>query len=448
MAHDVFISYASEDKSVADAVCFSLEARGIRCWIAPRDVLPGENFGESILAAIGKSRFMLFILSSHSNNSAHVSNEVLTAVNSNVTIIPFRIEDVFPEGALKLHLASIHWLDAITRPLDTHLETLAARIEGYIEADAGRREDLPPPLMKEKMSSGKIIIATGAFFIVIFLLILWFRTDRGKALSPNEGMKSKAVVMDDTNKRRIDELVTLLVKNFRDGKIEKVTVSNDSWSSAPITMVFLDIKSTDLQFSDELVAHVSEALHADGRVNMIERELLTRLLEELKLSTSELADPATALKIGKLLSTRVIVTGRIKIDKAGQVVLLRLIDTETGAVKDLISAESKTKELDTDVINSLSVKILDAIRAGYPIRGRVTALEGDKYQLNLGQSHGLKKGDILEVVTELGKGGDLYGSVGELKIVEAGKTSSLSLLASGKAPLIIGVKVREKEEVK
>lgn len=39
--HDVFISYASSDKPVADAVCAALEQRGIRCWIAPRDILPG-----------------------------------------------------------------------------------------------------------------------------------------------------------------------------------------------------------------------------------------------------------------------------------------------------------------------------------------------------------------------------------------------------------------------
>ena len=41
MAHDAFISYSSKDKTIADAVCARLEARGIRCWIAPRDVRPG-----------------------------------------------------------------------------------------------------------------------------------------------------------------------------------------------------------------------------------------------------------------------------------------------------------------------------------------------------------------------------------------------------------------------
>jgi TIR domain len=35
MAHDVFISHSHADKPAADAACAALEARGIRCWIAP-----------------------------------------------------------------------------------------------------------------------------------------------------------------------------------------------------------------------------------------------------------------------------------------------------------------------------------------------------------------------------------------------------------------------------
>ena len=43
MAHDVFISYSAKDKTTADGVCATLEAKGIRCWIAPRDILPGMD---------------------------------------------------------------------------------------------------------------------------------------------------------------------------------------------------------------------------------------------------------------------------------------------------------------------------------------------------------------------------------------------------------------------
>ena len=52
MAHDVFISYSKNDKATADAVCHALEADGIRCWVAPRDVSPGLSWKQSIVDAI------------------------------------------------------------------------------------------------------------------------------------------------------------------------------------------------------------------------------------------------------------------------------------------------------------------------------------------------------------------------------------------------------------
>lgn len=48
MPYAAFISYCSEDKKIADAVCGTLEANRLRCWIAPRDgvlskLIPGWN---------------------------------------------------------------------------------------------------------------------------------------------------------------------------------------------------------------------------------------------------------------------------------------------------------------------------------------------------------------------------------------------------------------------
>jgi hypothetical protein len=59
MAHDVFLSYSSKDKPVADATCAVLEGRGIRCWMAPRDITPGADWGESIIDAIQGARAMV-----------------------------------------------------------------------------------------------------------------------------------------------------------------------------------------------------------------------------------------------------------------------------------------------------------------------------------------------------------------------------------------------------
>lgn len=75
MAHDVFVSYSSKDKAVADAVCAKLESQKVRCWIAPRDVPAGQTWAAAIVNAIRTSRALVLVLSAGSNNSAQVVRE-------------------------------------------------------------------------------------------------------------------------------------------------------------------------------------------------------------------------------------------------------------------------------------------------------------------------------------------------------------------------------------
>jgi hypothetical protein len=137
MAHDVFISYASKDKPTADAVCAKLEARGIRCWIAPRDIMYGADWGEAIVDAISESRVMVLVFSSNANQSPHIKREVDRAVTKGVTIMPIRIEDVVPARALEYYISPVHWLDALTPPLEIHLKSLADKVEVLLARIAG-----------------------------------------------------------------------------------------------------------------------------------------------------------------------------------------------------------------------------------------------------------------------------------------------------------------------
>lgn len=125
MAHDVFISYSSKDKPTADATCAVLEAKGIRCWVAPRDIMPGQDWGKSIVDAIHSSRALVLVFSENANLSQQIKREVERAVNKGIPIIPFRIENVMPAKSLEYFLSTPHWLDAFTPPLEAHLNYLA-----------------------------------------------------------------------------------------------------------------------------------------------------------------------------------------------------------------------------------------------------------------------------------------------------------------------------------
>ena len=106
MAADVFISHASEDQTIAAEVCSLLEARGIHCWMAPRDIVAGAKWNESILDAIESAPALVLILSARANASSFVQNEVNTAFSQGKPILTFRVEDVLPGKSLKLFLAS------------------------------------------------------------------------------------------------------------------------------------------------------------------------------------------------------------------------------------------------------------------------------------------------------------------------------------------------------
>ena len=144
MAHDVFISYTNADKAAADAVCHRLEGAGIRCWIAPRDVGYGKDWGASIVEAIGAAKLFVVIFSAAANDSRHVLDEVVTALDTGATVIPFRIEDILPTGALRLHLNRLHWLDALSQPLDQHIDRLIEsakrNLPAAAEAEEARRQ--------------------------------------------------------------------------------------------------------------------------------------------------------------------------------------------------------------------------------------------------------------------------------------------------------------------
>jgi TIR domain len=140
MPYDVFISHSTEDRLIAEAVCNRLEREGVRCWIAPRDISPGEGWTAAILRGIEACRIMVLIFSEHANNSHHVRREVAHACSHELVIIPIRIRDTTPSGDLSYYLNELYWLDALQPPLEKHLETLVARVHHLLSGD----ESWPP----------------------------------------------------------------------------------------------------------------------------------------------------------------------------------------------------------------------------------------------------------------------------------------------------------------
>lgn len=185
MPYDAFISYCSEDKKIADAVCGTLEANKIRCWIAPRDVGPGRTWGSAIVEAIGESAVMVVIFSKYSNGSPQVMREIERAVHKGVSIIPFRVENVVPSKDLEYFISSCHWLDAMNPPLEKHIGELA----DAIHALQRRSSPSPAPVKElETPAATKSSLLWPALAIAALLLVAggwWFLRPKKEA-TPGE----------------------------------------------------------------------------------------------------------------------------------------------------------------------------------------------------------------------------------------------------------------------
>ena len=141
MGFDVFVSHSVKDKTTADAVCAKLEGAGIRCWIAPRDVPVGKDWAEAIIDGISSCRAMVFIFSNHSNQSKQVRREVQSAFEMEKVVLPFRIDEVTPVSGLKFYIDSVHWLDAFTKPLEKHIDSLIRHLKSILSIASEQVDD-------------------------------------------------------------------------------------------------------------------------------------------------------------------------------------------------------------------------------------------------------------------------------------------------------------------
>ncbi|MFZ2508935.1 MAG: tetratricopeptide repeat protein [Steroidobacteraceae bacterium] len=127
--HKVFISYASSDRAVADSVCAALEQVGMMCWIAPRDVTPGELYSEAIVHAIDSTTVVVLVLSQNAAVSQHVLREVERASSKRHPVVSFRIDLAPIPAALEYFLNTSQWLDASATGVERALPKLVDAVQ-------------------------------------------------------------------------------------------------------------------------------------------------------------------------------------------------------------------------------------------------------------------------------------------------------------------------------
>lgn len=208
----------------------------------------------------------------------------------------------------------------------------------------------------------------------------------------------------DLERQRLqNQLVNELVEAFRGGKVPPPPA--DDWSPRALVVSFLDFQNRLGPLAREgldeaFVLNVTRRLQDTGRVKVVERELIDKLLAELKLGSSELADPATRLKLGRVLAASVIGTGGFYPAEAKSELQLRLIDTETTDIRLTLSENLSEPAAIATFADQVADKIAKTLKADYPLKGKIASVEGAEILVGVGRKHGAQPGVRFRVVED------------------------------------------------
>ncbi len=202
-----------------------------------------------------------------------------------------------------------------------------------------------------------------------------------------------------TLKERIDNLVESLLEEM--DKPSRALPS-DGWTSQPLTVWIIDFTTQGYSLQEGentlLVSGMTDQLLQHGRVQIVERALLDKLLTELKLSTSKLTDRRTALALGKLLAARLIITGKIIYAGPHTQVSMRMFETETGRITAALNETVGSAVPVSALAEKLTSSLIPKIETTYPIRGKIDSLEGDGAALNIGSDAGVMPEQTFKVL--------------------------------------------------
>lgn len=236
MQHEVFISYSSENKAIAQAACHVIEEKGVRCWMAPRDIPAGEEYGDVIADAISDSRILVLIFSQSASISPWVKSELNLAISEQLHVIPFRIDRTPLEGGNKLILNKIHWIDAYPQYEDK-LEVLAMSVLNIINNNSQYAEKALDVPVKPKRRK-RYLLLSALLFVVLSIGIICAIKSAGSTFSYDDNGITVSGIKNLTSRQQmviqeiLDNMVYVEGGSFYIGNMPKgdsVWVAQDKY---------------------------------------------------------------------------------------------------------------------------------------------------------------------------------------------------------------------------
>ena len=133
----VFISYSREDYDSAIKIKNLLKENGIECWMDQSSISAGDNYLKEIPNAIKGSSVFLLVLSHNAQESKWVLLELDEALNRDIVIIPFKIDDEKLNDTFSFVLRTAQWIDAVRDSQSAYSELLSKvrQASGFTRSD-------------------------------------------------------------------------------------------------------------------------------------------------------------------------------------------------------------------------------------------------------------------------------------------------------------------------
>ena len=155
---------------------------------------------------------------------------------------------------------------------------------------------------------------TRFFVVAIVLLSLISCLPTSK---PQQVEKQKSSNLD----QQMSNLTSQIISSFNQSNVRKIAV-----------IEFADLEGNVTQLGRFIAEELITRFFTTGKFEVVERNLLQKVLEEQKLGTSGYIDQETAISIGQILGVDAIITGSLTDLGDNVKINARLISTETGSV--------------------------------------------------------------------------------------------------------------------
>lgn len=155
----VFISYSSKDAGQANEIVKALESRGIRCWIAPRDIPIGSDYIDEIPGGIDECPFFVVLLSPRAQRSQFVKLELSQALGDGKTIFPLQLGDYAVSRGFMFLLRNTQ-IRPYFQEKDKIIQEIVTRIGGQVPQSAPVAAPTALELSPEEMYAEGVVLYT------------------------------------------------------------------------------------------------------------------------------------------------------------------------------------------------------------------------------------------------------------------------------------------------